>query len=376
MSNSIFDRTIGPDRFGLNTPTAKDPRWWGGEPIWTTAIRQGQKSASMFWPGSEAVHPTYWKPYDDAFPNAERVKQVLDWMALPDAERPSLITLYFSDVDSAAHRAGPESDDALAAAARLDDLVGRLVSGLEQSGALARTTIVVVSDHGLAETSLNRLILLDDYVVREDVEVVDLGASMSLNPGAKTDADTIFRQLAGKHPSLTVYRKAELPPALHYGSHPRVPAIVGLVEGGWTVTWRDNAIKNKAAGRTIGGAHGYAPTFATCTASSSPPALAWHKASSCRRSRTCISMSSCVKCSGSPLRRMTETRRRREGGLNKDARYGTCYGARYDWVPMGTRNALALCQLSCKVGPASARSAHRSHRCTFFPATQSYRRVF
>ena len=132
VSNSIYDRTIGPDRFGLNTATAKDPRWWGGEPIWTTAIRQGQKSASMFWPGSEAVHPTYWKPYDEAFPNAERVKQVLDWMALPDAERPSLITLYFSDVDSAAHRAGPESDDALAAAARLDDLVGRLVSGLEQ----------------------------------------------------------------------------------------------------------------------------------------------------------------------------------------------------------------------------------------------------
>ena len=38
-----------------------------------------------------------------------------------------------------------------------------------------------------------------------------------------------------------------------------MPAIVGLVEGGWTVTWRDTAIKNKAAGRTIGGAHGYAP---------------------------------------------------------------------------------------------------------------------
>ena len=108
VSNTIVDPTIGPDRFTLPAPTAKIPRWWGGEPIWTTAIRQGLKSASMFWPGSEAVHPTYWKPYDDAFPNADRVKQVLDWMALPEAERPSFITLYFSDVDSAAHRSGPE----------------------------------------------------------------------------------------------------------------------------------------------------------------------------------------------------------------------------------------------------------------------------
>jgi predicted AlkP superfamily pyrophosphatase or phosphodiesterase len=63
----------------------------------------GQKSAAMFWPGSEAIHPTYWKPFDDSVSNADRVKQVLEWMTLPEAEQPSFSTLYFSEVDHAGH---------------------------------------------------------------------------------------------------------------------------------------------------------------------------------------------------------------------------------------------------------------------------------
>jgi len=71
----------------------------------------------MFWPGSEVeiggVRPAHWKPFDDNFPNRQRVQQVLDWLALPERERPSFITLYFSDVDTAGHTFGPESPEVL-----------------------------------------------------------------------------------------------------------------------------------------------------------------------------------------------------------------------------------------------------------------------
>ena len=67
-----------PERFTQSSETAKDARWWGGEPLWVTAIRQGRRAATMFWPGSEVaiggVRPTYWKPYDKKFgtPTASR----------------------------------------------------------------------------------------------------------------------------------------------------------------------------------------------------------------------------------------------------------------------------------------------------------------
>jgi predicted AlkP superfamily pyrophosphatase or phosphodiesterase len=107
VANSMVDPAIGADRFTMSSATARDPSWWGGEPIWTTVIKRGGRSASMFWPGSEANPPTYWLPYDGAMPNSARVARVLEWLRLPDAARPSFVTLYFSDVDSAGHRYGP-----------------------------------------------------------------------------------------------------------------------------------------------------------------------------------------------------------------------------------------------------------------------------
>jgi predicted AlkP superfamily pyrophosphatase or phosphodiesterase len=220
-------------------------------------MRQGGKAAAMFWPGSEAVHPTYWKPYDTKVPNADRVNQVLGWLALREADRPAFSTLYFSDVDSAAHSTGPESEETFAAARRVDEMIGRLIAGLTQAGLIDRTTLVVVSDHGLAETSASRLIVLDDFISRSEVEVVDSGAWLGINPGPTVTADAIVERLTGRHQALTVYRKASLPSWLQYGSHRRIPDVVGLEEPGWLVVSRDLAQRNVATGWTTGGAHGY-----------------------------------------------------------------------------------------------------------------------
>jgi predicted AlkP superfamily pyrophosphatase or phosphodiesterase len=140
ISNNIWDPIIG-ERFTMSAETAKDPRWWGGEPLWVTAIRQGQRASSMFWPGSEAaitgVRPTDWKPFDDNFPNKDRVAQVLKWLSLPEAERPSFITLYFSDVDDAGHTYGPDAWETLDAAEKLDAELGTLLAGIEARGLTA-----------------------------------------------------------------------------------------------------------------------------------------------------------------------------------------------------------------------------------------------
>ena len=64
VHNNIRDATLG--RFVSKQASARDGRWWGGEPIWATLQRQGGIAATMFWPGSEAEiagqRPRYWKP--------------------------------------------------------------------------------------------------------------------------------------------------------------------------------------------------------------------------------------------------------------------------------------------------------------------------
>ena len=97
ISNNMLDARIG-ERFSMNAPTAKDARWWGGEPLWITAQQQGQVAASMFWPGSDVeingTRPKHWRLYAEEVPNRDRVNEVLKWPRLPEPDRPTFITLY------------------------------------------------------------------------------------------------------------------------------------------------------------------------------------------------------------------------------------------------------------------------------------------
>lgn len=261
VSNVIADPQF-PRRFTLSAPTAKESRWWGGEPVWVTAIRQQLRAAAMFWPGSEVpiggVRPTYWRPFDDGVSNSARVGQVLQWLAMPDAKRPSFITLYFSDVDDAGHRHGPESPRVLEAARRLDGTLGRLVSGLRKLDLLDRTTLVIVSDHGMAQVAKNRVIFVDDYLNLSTVDVIEWTPNLGLRPRSATLED-IYRNLRDKHPALAVYKREDIPSHLHYRASNRIPPIVALAEDGWTITTRRRHMLASAAGQTGGGAHGYDP---------------------------------------------------------------------------------------------------------------------
>jgi len=262
ISNAMFDPAIGPEKFTMSSDTSRDPRWWGGEPVWMTAIKQGQKSAAMFWPGSEAVKPTYWRPFDDNVSNADRVQQVLDWMKLPEADRPTFSTLYFSEVDHAGHNSGPDSPELLAAAAHVDQAMGMLFQGIDALGLADRTTYVVVSDHGMAPTSDDRLIFLDDYLDAGEIEVVDWSPNVAINPRANTSSDELYRTLVNRHPALAVYTREQLPKGLRYGTNARIPAVIGIAELGWTITTHAVADSRKKAGRTFGGgAHGYDPRY-------------------------------------------------------------------------------------------------------------------
>jgi predicted AlkP superfamily pyrophosphatase or phosphodiesterase len=262
IANGMFDPAIGPDKFTMSSKTALDPRWWGGEPIWITAMTQGQRAAAMFWPGSEAVLPDFWSKFDDNKPNPEKVEQVLTWMRLPEAERPTFNTLYYSDVDHAGHDYGPDAPETLKVVEQVDASIGQLVAGVEQLGLTGRTTFMVVSDHGMAATSPDRVIFLDDYLPAEDLDVIEWSPILEVRPRPGHTVDELYGKLAGKHPSLAIYKRDEMPAHFTYGTHARTPPIIGVAEMGWTITTRQSFERRKAAGTKFQpGAHGFDPRY-------------------------------------------------------------------------------------------------------------------
>ncbi len=108
----------------------ENPAFYGGEPIWVTAEKQGARSASFFWVGSEApvggMHPTYWKKYDESVTFEARIDTVIKWLGYPPEKRPELVTLYFDEPDATSHKFGPVSPQTRKIVERLDSLMGVL----------------------------------------------------------------------------------------------------------------------------------------------------------------------------------------------------------------------------------------------------------
>ena len=265
VANSIRDPKTGRLFATSTTREVRDPMWWGGEPIWVTASRGGQPTATMFWPGSEApirgVLPKFWTPYNGNTPADSRVDRVLEWLDLPARDRPRLITVYFEDADRAGHEQGPESQAVREAIMRADAHLGRLLRGLERRGLADRVNVIVVSDHGMATVDNERVIVLDDYVSIDDVQIVDINPTLALVPKPGRE-ESVFRALEKAHPRLKVYRRDATPEEWHYRDHPRVPPIVAVADEGWQVL-RRSTVDQLRSGRVrgAGGQHGYDPAL-------------------------------------------------------------------------------------------------------------------
>lgn len=257
VHNTMVDPALGEFRLA-NRAAVGDGRWWGGEPVWVSAARAGLRSATLFWPGSEAeiagLRPHDWRAYDERLLPGVRVDTVLGWLDRSPHERPSFITLYFELVDTVGHAEGPRSERLDAAVAATDRALARLVDGLSARGLLDAVNLVVTSDHGMAATSSRRVARLDRIVDREDVVVRYWGTMVPVEPVEGREA-AVARALVGRHRGMQCWRKQDLPQRFRHGRHPRVAPIVCLADPGWIVA--DAAWLERSRDWRGGGAHGY-----------------------------------------------------------------------------------------------------------------------
>jgi len=259
VNNTMEDPAMPGAAF--NTANAHDERWWDeATPIWITAQRQGLHTAAMFWPGSDipiqGTLPDRYLPFDKSVTAEKRTDTMLGWLDLPADQRPAFVTLYFDQVDGAGHAGGPDSDLVNKALALVDGAIGRLVDGLKQRGLFDRVNLVVVADHGMEANSPQRVVYLDDLVDPKTVHVEASGLVTGLRAEPGHEA-AVEKALLKPHDHMQCWRKADIPAHLHYGTNPRVPAIVCLAEPGWAI-WTHEFIASLKGG-FVYGMHGYDP---------------------------------------------------------------------------------------------------------------------
>lgn len=256
IANGFYDEKLEARfRFGpIDSPN--DERWWGGEPIWITAEKQGLTSATFFWPGSEAsidgVESTKWVQYDGSVPEETRIDSVLTWMDPNGTVQADFGSLYFSLVDHAGHGSGPNSEETDLAVQRADSLLGYLINGMEKHSLEDNLNLIVTSDHGMAELSSERVIFLDELIDLDDVELIDWTPVAMIQPD-EGEAEQIYRALKENQINYRVYMKDELPDHYHFSDHYRIPEIIMIADVGYTITSRDFFEERGV----LGGTHGF-----------------------------------------------------------------------------------------------------------------------
>ncbi|WP_312167034.1 ectonucleotide pyrophosphatase/phosphodiesterase [Phenylobacterium sp.] len=256
VENNMLDPLAPGVNFAMSNKTAVvDAFWWNdGTPIWVSAEKAGVPTATMFWPGSEAaihgVRPGRWLPFDQSKPAAARVEQVLAWLDEPAP--PRFVTLYFDEVDSYGHWNGPDSTELNAAVAKVDAAIARLTEGLAARGVAAN--LVITADHGMAQVSGDRVILMDDLLPVEAGRILGQGAFLTYYPAPGWEA-RVEAILLARHEHMTCWRKADIPARFHYGQHRRVAPLFCLPQTGWEVLTKAAVAKTPVKG----GAHGFDP---------------------------------------------------------------------------------------------------------------------
>jgi predicted AlkP superfamily pyrophosphatase or phosphodiesterase len=265
VNNSFYDPAKDEEYRIFKREVVEDGSWYKGTPLWVLAEQHGLKAASYFFVGSEAdiqgVRPSYYYRYDGSVPNTERVQQVLDWLKLPEAERPHMITLYFSDMDNIGHRQGPSNEKAIKKALfKLDEALGQLFSGVKQSG--LPVNIIMVSDHGMVDVSPERLLNIDRFEQGDQYRIVNNGAlaHVYLESGTDSLATLRFLRAQAKGRPITVYPLADFP---HYydKDNPRLGQFILYPDYRYYLSDSRRIAKVKSGAFSQGGEHGFNPEF-------------------------------------------------------------------------------------------------------------------
>jgi predicted AlkP superfamily pyrophosphatase or phosphodiesterase len=225
-----------------------------------TAEKHDLRSAIHMWPGSEAhiggIEPTYLDRFNSKEHLDNKVRQVINWLDLPgpedpntskDTPRPQLIAFYVPDVDSDGHAFGPNSTYIRSTIAEVDGMLGKLVTALDQRNLTDIVNVVVVSDHGMATTSTERLIQFEDLIDPALIAHTDGWPLYGLRPvdPSPENLQKLYNDLLAKSllpenkDHFKVYlRDTNMPPEYHFSRNPRIAPLWIVPAVGWAIVTR------------------------------------------------------------------------------------------------------------------------------------------
>uniref|UniRef100_A0A8C4DYT4 Ectonucleotide pyrophosphatase/phosphodiesterase 1 n=1 Tax=Dicentrarchus labrax TaxID=13489 RepID=A0A8C4DYT4_DICLA len=244
VDNKMYDVTRNT-YFSLKTDEKFNAKWYQGEPVWLTAMRNKLKAGTFFWPGSDvAINGTYpdlYKLYDKSISFEKRVSTLFQWLSLPQGERPDFYTLYLDEPDTSGHMYGPASSQVVRALENVDRILGLLMNGLLQRDLQHCVNIIIISDHGMEEASSDRAAYVSNYVADTAHFSVIQGPAARIRPTHlpdnyfSFDYEGLVKNLSCRtsDQAMRPYLKENLPKRMHFANNKRIERGHLYMKEGW-----------------------------------------------------------------------------------------------------------------------------------------------
>ncbi|WP_414829777.1 alkaline phosphatase family protein [Alteromonas sp. H39] len=235
----------------------KDSTWIQALPLWNLVEFHGDKAATFFWPESDAringALPTYHYHYSKYSDYQQRIDQIIAWLSLPESSRPRFVAGYFSLTDSVGHDFGPDAKETFNAVQRVDALVGQLYRRL-QALPIA-VNLVVVSDHGMTNVDMNKVVTVESLEIPEDFVYENEGAQVMIYARPGVGATRIAQEtarLANHAQGRFIVLDKQQREQRHYSQGPRTGDIVLEISAPARFVSEDSE-------HVSAGGHGYLP---------------------------------------------------------------------------------------------------------------------
>ncbi|MGF6850592.1 putative AlkP superfamily pyrophosphatase or phosphodiesterase [Chitinophaga sp. W3I9] len=241
VDNLFYDRKRDAVYKVGNRDAVEDGTWYNGVPLWVLAEKQEMLSASYFWVGSESaiqnIRPTYYFKYQEKTGIDQRIQTVVNWLRLPEDQRPHFITFYFPEVDHMGHSWGPDADSLRSAVQFVDAAIGKMVTAVAQLN--LPVNFIVVSDHGMMQADTTHTITLPDVPALQPLKSMPGNEKVMLYGKTDEEIKTAYDYLKQHENHYTAYLKKETPERWHYGQediYNRIGDIVLLAEANYIFT--------------------------------------------------------------------------------------------------------------------------------------------
>ena len=224
ISNTMFDPKLNRV---FNSKTRADPEWWTNvHPIWQEIEKQGQGLSGLcHWPGlyGPMVPSLHCRQRESLKGDMD---QALKWLR----NGVQLVLLYSDDIQKAAIKWGPFSQQAINEVKKFDSVLKYLMEKTRE----LNVNIVLTSDSGVTDLKWDHVIDLDQCIEPSSYVMIQGQATLLIHPKLGYTSMEIYKNLT-KCAHIKAYLKENLPSHFHFTHNERIPPVVAFVPLGSVV---------------------------------------------------------------------------------------------------------------------------------------------